>query len=181
MNAFYSILFCLCLGSLTQLQATTASSSLFDYWTANNVTEVKLYIDLQELESKRRSTESITATLFDGSKEFKIRAEVRGRFRRRACTMPPLKLHFDKAGLKQFGLNKHNDFKLVTHCTDNAAGQDAILREKLAYDLYQTIAPEASYRTRLLRVTYIDVNTQAATTSLAILIEDNDELKHRMN
>jgi len=178
MNAFYSILFCFFLGSIVPLQA---AGSLFDYWNAHNITEVKLYLDLQEVESLRKSSESFTATLFDGQREYKIRGEVRGRFRRRNCSMPPLKLHFDKAGLRQMGLNKHNDYKLVTHCTDDAGGQDAILREKLAYELYQTIAPEASFRTRLLRVTYVDIRTQATTTSLAILIEDNDELKGRMN
>ncbi|MEM6771565.1 MAG: hypothetical protein AAF597_13360 [Bacteroidota bacterium] len=95
--------------------------------------------------------------------------------------MPPLKLKFKKDGLRAAGLTTHNDFKLVTHCTDDEAGQDAILREQLAYELYNTVAPEASFRTQLITVTYVNTVDGSTTTSYAILIEDTDELKNRLD
>jgi len=121
------------------------------------------------------------ATIIENGKALELEVAIRGRFRRRACVMPPLKLKFKKAGLRAAGLNTHNDFKLVTHCTDDAAGQDAILREQLAYELYNTVNPTASFRTQLLSITYVNTADGSKTTSYGILIEDIDELEDRLS
>lgn len=155
---------------------------MFDHWANSKaITEVTIYFDRALLESKRMTPDRLPARLSDGSQEYELEVEVRGRFRRKTCTMPPLKLHFDKQWLAQIGYNKHNDFKLVTHCTNDASGQESILREQLAYELYNIVAPNASYRTQLLKVNYVDVKDGSTETSYAILIEDTDELKDRMN
>jgi len=181
MNALSTIAFTffVCLSSVFA-GTPSAGQSLFDYWDAKSVSEVKLYIDLDELEAKRMTEESLTAQLTDGEHNYDLRVDVRGRFRRRNCSMPPMRLHFDKKWLRQSGFSKHNDFKLVTHCTDDAAGQDALLREQLAYELYRTVSPEAAFRTRLLTVTYVNTADGSTTTSYAILIEDTDELEDRL-
>ncbi|PHI19076.1 hypothetical protein CEQ90_14980 [Lewinellaceae bacterium SD302] len=166
---------------LSAFDDTAKSPSIFDHWAqSNKVTEVSIYLDLEELESKRLTPESLTGRLEDGEHSYDLKVEVRGRYRRRTCSMPPLKLHFGKQWLAQAGFNNHNDFKLVTHCTDDEAGQESLLREQLAYELYNIVSPEASYRTQLLRVNYVDTRDGSTTTSYAILIEDTDELKDRM-
>lgn len=177
--SFVAVLFSCC--SLQAMSEPNAPS-IFDHWAnANKMTEVTLSLDFGELEEKRMTPEKMTATLNDGTNEYALKVNVRGRFRRRTCSMPPLKLRFDKKWLAQAGFNNHNDFKLVTHCTDDAAGQENILREQLAYELYRQIAPEASYRTQVLKVNYIDTRDGSTQTSYAILIEDTDELKDRIN
>lgn len=171
------------IASICNLSATDqAKPGLFDHWAeTDQPTEVTIYLDMAALESKRMTPDLIEATLNDGDHDYALRVNVRGRFRRRTCAMPPLKLHFDKQWLKQAGFNKHNDFKLVTHCTRDAAGQESILREQLAYELYRVVAPNASYRTQLLKVNYVDTRDGSTESSYAILIEDTDELKDRMN
>ncbi|OAV43902.1 hypothetical protein [Lewinella sp. 4G2] len=156
-------------------------NSLFERWAGQETLSVELHINLDSLEVYRRKTESLPATLVTDGQELELDVAVRGRFRRRACAMPPLKLQFAKDGLRALGLNTHNDFKLVTHCTDDEAGRDAILREQLAYELYNTINPKASFRTRLLEVTYVNTVDGSKTTNAAIIIEDFDELKDRLN
>jgi hypothetical protein len=155
--------------------------SLFDVWNTKNHTEIELHLNFDSLEVYRKKTESLPAKVIQNGKSLDLEVTVRGRFRRRTCAMPPLKLRFKKEGLRNLGLNTHNDFKLVTHCTDDAAGQDALLREQLAYELYNTVSPAASFRTQLLTITYVNTADGSTTTSYAILIEDTDELKGRLD
>lgn len=168
--------------SLLAANGDIKGPSLFDHWAESKaITEVTIHVDRALLETKRMTNERMPARLSDGNQEYGLEIEVRGRFRRKACVMPPLKLHFDKKWLAQIGFNNHNDFKLVTHCTEDERGQESILREQLAYELYNIVAPKASYRTQLLKVNYVDVNDGSTESSYAILIEDTDELKDRMN
>ena len=154
--------------------------SLFDRWENNETLSIELHINMDSLEGYRNKAGFLPATIIDGGQELNLEVSVRGRFRRRTCVMPPLKLKFAKDGLRSRGLNTHNDFKLVTHCTEGGAGEDALLREQLAYELYRTINPEASFRTQLLEVVYVNTVDGSKTTSLAIMIEDYDELQDRL-
>lgn len=177
----YSLVFSCAVFAGTPGNVTKAGSSLFDVWNAENNTNIELHVNFDSLEVYRKKSGFLPATVFENGKELELEVAVRGRFRRRTCAMPPLKLKFKKDGLRAAGLTTHNDFKLVTHCTNDEAGQDAVLREQLAYELYNTIAPEASFRTQLITVTYVNTVDGSTTTSYAILIEDTDELKGRLD
>ncbi|NJO87219.1 MAG: hypothetical protein HC821_04280 [Lewinella sp.] len=107
--------------------------------------------------------------------------EVRGRYRRRSCELPPLTLHFNKEELKRRGYGRHNDFKLVTQCSNNPEGEDALLREYLAYQMYAALNPQAAYRSQLLRITYLNSANGSRQEGYAILLEDCDELQDRLN
>jgi len=158
-----------------------AGDSLFDQWNTDSTTEIELHVNFDSLEVYRKKTESLPALVIQDGNELELEVTIRGKFRRRTCAMPPMKLQFKKAGLRAAGLNTHNDFKLVTHCTNDEAGQDALLREQLAYEMYNTVNPAASFRTQLLTITYVNTADGSTTTSYAILIEDSDELQGRLN
>lgn len=158
-----------------------AGSSLFDRWMTENNTNIELHVNFDTLEAYRKKVDFLPAQIIQDGEVLDLEVAVRGKFRRKTCAMPPLKLKFKKAGLRAAGLNNHNDFKLVTHCTNDEAGQDALQREQLAYELYRTINPEASFRTQLLTITYVNTADGSTTTSYAILIEDVDEMKNRLN
>lgn len=166
------------------LQVATAlpnsPQGIFDLLTEDEVPELVLAINYDELESVRMNEDFIDATLTEGTTTHNLEVRVRGRFRRTTCAMPPLKLKFDKQWLRAAGLNRHNDFKLVTHCTQDQAGQEALLREQLAYELYATIAGEAALRTELVKVTYVNTVDGSTESSYAILIEDIDDLEDRL-
>lgn len=180
LSIVYSLIFSCAVFAGTAGDQTKAGYSLFDKWEAEKQTTIELHVNFDSLEVYRKKVDFLPATVIEDGKTLELEVAVRGRFRRRTCTMPPLKLKFKKEGLKAAGLNTHNDFKLVTHCTDDEAGQDAILREQLAYELYRTLAPEASFRTQLITVAYVNTADGSTTTSYAILIEDTDELKNRL-
>ena len=157
-----------------------AGISIFERWKRTN-TRIQFHLNLDSLEANRRTADFLPATIVENDQEMAVEVAVRGKFRRRTCGMPPLKLKFKKSFLRAAGLNTHNDFKLVTHCTDDAAGQDRLVREQLAYRLYAQLNPGASFRTQLLTIDYVNTADGSSTTSYAILIEDTDELKQRMN
>lgn len=113
--------------------------------------------------------------------EMPVKLKPRGKFRRKVCDFPPLKLKFRKKDLAQMDLDTFNNLKLVTHCKDEVNDDDeALLREYLAYKMFNRLTG-ASFRVQLLNVTYVDKSGQRAPeTRLALLIEDDEELAHRL-
>jgi hypothetical protein len=176
----FSLLFCGAVIASAQGANPKGGESLFDQCEEQSVTSIELHVNFDTLEAFRKKEGEVAAKVIADGQVLDLDVSVRGRFRRRTCTMPPLKLQFKKSNLRAFGLNTHNDFKLVTHCTEGEEGQDALLREQLAYELYNTVNPTASFRTRLLSVTYVNTVDNSTVTSYAILIEDTDELRERM-
>ncbi len=177
----YSLLISCAVFASGPVDGKKAGKSLFEQWDADTTTEIEFHVNFDTLEAHRKSVASFPAKVIQNGKTLDLDVTVRGKFRRMTCTMPPMKLQFKKAGLRALGLNTHNDFKLVTHCTDDEAGQDALLREQLAYELYQTVSPKANFRTQLLKITYVNTADGSTTTSYGILIEDTDELEDRMD
>jgi hypothetical protein len=164
----------------TCVGADKRGESLFDRWDLQDRKNIEIHLNFDTVEAHRLTESEFRGKVVDGSMTYEMDVAVRGRYRRRTCALPPLKLQFDKDLLRLAGLNTHNDYKLVTHCTADEAGQEALLREQLAYELYRTLRPEASYRTQLLTVTYVDTANDTSFRSYAILIEDTDELKGRL-
>jgi hypothetical protein len=112
---------------------------------------------------------------------YQAKLKARGRFRRKVCDFPPLKLKFSKKELEAAGLNEMNEMKLVTHCLDDkAVSKDLILREYLAYKLYNELTPN-SLRTQLVKITYRDAKDPSNKFKRwGFLIEDAEELTHRL-
>ncbi len=110
-----------------------------------------------------------------------IKIEVRGRSRRKACAMPPLKIDFSKKELKKLGLFPDFDkLKLVTHCQNTEGSDQVLLKEYWAYKLYNQLTPK-SYRVHFINITYINSNNpKNKLTRLAFFIENNNELAYRL-
>lgn len=166
-------------------QQETTNQSIFDFLKANTVGEAQLEMNLDALLANKNSDETFPATFrFKHGKkqttEITTKVNVRGRYRRRLCELPPLKLRFDKSELKALGLSNHAGYKLVTHCTDDLASAEYLLREYLAYELYQTLSPY-SLRAHLIKLSYINTATDKKTTNYAIIVEDTDEMAERLD
>ncbi len=110
-----------------------------------------------------------------------IKLDLRGKFRRMNCVMPPLMLNFRKSTLKDMGLNDHDDIKLVTHCLDTEEGEENLLEERLCYLLYESLTPY-SYRTTWVTIRYQDTNDSAVfIDSKGFLIEPDKDLEDRLS
>ena len=168
------------------LSTTLSASTIFDLLHAQSeVLEVRLEADFDHLFQQEGEDEKHPAlfvwTDADGTEhEELIKVKLRGKYRRQVCDFKPLMLKFSKKSLARQGLSDHNDLKLVTHCTGSKlAGKSAVLREHLAYQLYAHLTPR-SFRTQLLRITYVNSRTHERTRRWAMIIEDTDEMAERL-
>jgi hypothetical protein len=153
-----------------------SQQSFFDRLaTPNDITRFTLTFDVDALSDMKRTEDYFPATFSHQGENWEAELKVRGRYRRRVCDFPPLQLKLSKEMLEAAGLQRHNKFKLVTHCSDNFDNSDNVLREQLAYDLYHLITGEG-YRTQLVQVTYRNENTGESVERFGILIEDTDEM-----
>lgn len=162
------------------------SNSLMDQLTTSEVIEANLIISLDSIETHRKSNDYFPANIefqnvMGGAYRYDIKVKTRGKFRRRTCDMPPLKLDFSKKDLEAAGLLPFDELKLVTHCLEDANYSDKlVLKEYLAYKLYSLLTPY-SYRVQLLHLTYQDSNVPSRIIKRwAFLLEGDDELAARI-
>lgn len=160
--------------------------SIFDVFAQKEMLEVTLKTDLAFLIENRKKETDQPATISyinEAGQEVSYDIEItpRGKYRRRICDFPPLKLKFSKPVLTGQGLSGHNDLKLVTHCVENkTTGNEQLLKEFLAYRLYNLLT-DKSYRVQLLQITYVDSNGKAGKQKrYGFLIEDTDEMAERL-
>ncbi len=116
----------------------------------------------------------------DGSVvDLDLRIRTRGHFRHRTCDFPPLRLNFKKSQTDGTLFDKQNIMKLVVHCENSNKYEQIVLREFLAYRIFNAIT-DLSFRVRLLRVTYVDSEEQRKQqTYYAYLIEHKKRLAKR--
>lgn len=168
------------------LIAQVTNPSIFDLLTGEDVREITISTDLVQLLSNAEQEAEYqygTFTFEDGNtlRSFDVKLRPRGKFRRQVCEFPPIKLNFPKAVLLNRGLSKHDKFKLVTHCTeDENLGNEKVLREYLAYKLYQELSPY-SYRVQLVQIQYVDTSKRLnGFRRYGFIIEDTDEMVARI-
>lgn len=158
-------------------------TTIFDLMYGEAPLEVSIYTDFEQLEAMRRTNEyqaaAFTFATSEGISKWGIKIRARGKFRRRICSQPPLKLNFDKDDLEAMGLEKDDELKLITQCVPGAEGRDYVLREYLAYRLYQLISPY-SFRAQLVRLTFHCTATGDTEKSWGIILEDEKTLEHRL-
>jgi len=160
--------------------------SIFDVMSQSNELTITLIFDVQEIIDNRKSDKKQPAILTFLDKKgvlqnWKIDVEARGVFRRYNCSeMPPIKLNFKKSDLKEKGLSKFDDYKIVTHCMQNTESAKAVvLKEYLAYKYYNSITIN-SFRVQLLKINYVDVKTGIIRQHYGFIIEDFALLRDRV-
>lgn len=165
------------------VQENGKKQSIFDLLHYQEVLKVELETDLNQLQLNRKNEDYQPAVFTFEDRQGKrqhldIELRVRGRFRRRVCNFPPIKLKFDKDELKEKNLKKHNELKLVTHCLNDREGKELILREYLIYQLFERLSP-VHYRSQLVRIKYNDPVRKMKVNNYGIILEDENELAAR--
>jgi hypothetical protein len=110
-----------------------------------------------------------------------IRLRTRGAFRNQYCTFPPIELNFKKVDFGYTDLNKISKLKMVTQCNSGRQSEDYVLKEYLAYKLFNVLT-DTSFRVRLLKVNYVDTRgKRKAFTQYGFFIEPVEMLAARTN
>ncbi len=109
-----------------------------------------------------------------------VRIRARGNFRRKNCYFAPVKLKLKKEDAKGTLFKGNKELKLVLPCLNEKDANDNVIKELLAYKLYEVVS-KYHFKTRLLELSLdesrgkkvIDHNVKA------FFIEDIDELEDR--
>lgn len=159
--------------------------SLFNTWQDQEVLNLQLKAPLSTLFAEKNKSEyqPSTLTIHNKSKsayETPVSVKVRGKFRRRTCGFPPLKIKLQDKEVNGISVGNYRTFKLVTHCSNEILSNEYLLKEHLIYQLYEELSEE-SFRTQLVKITYVDEDQKMPNVKrYGFLIEDVDELKDRL-
>jgi hypothetical protein len=109
--------------------------------------------------------------------EENIRVEPRGVYRKENCDLASLMFDFKTPSSPL--LSDLKKLKLVGGCHLNSYDEELLLKEYIAYKIYNFLSP-MSFRVRLLHVTYNDSAQKVKSyTQYAFLIEDIEDLAKR--
>lgn len=150
-------------------------------FSEDSVLEITLSGPIRQIAN--RAEYSVTphpATMEAAGETLPIELSARGLSRRNRlnCRFPPLRVEISGNPAETSLFDHQGQIKLVTHCNPALQNEQYVLREFLAYRLYNLITPE-SFRVRLLRVTYVDQG-QHFTTRWGFFIEDVDDAARRL-
>jgi hypothetical protein len=173
-------------GSLPQ-DTSTIKSGLFD---KDNYLEIRIVTDLDTLLGDKSDNPSyhLSRLSYKNSDSMWISMDaeirVRGNFRKQSenCDFPPLKIRIDKQNRTNTIFENTRELKIVTHCqSDIPEYEQFVIQEYLIYRLYSLLS-EISYKTRLVKVTYIDKYDPGITLEkFAFFLEDPDLMEERLN
>ena len=112
--------------------------------------------------------------------EVKIRA--RGNYRRKNCYFPPVKMKIKKSTTIGTVFEGNKKLKLVLPCVLQKDYNDKVLKEYMAYKLYELVSPY-HFNTRLLDIDFTDEKGQKVKnySIIGFFIEDIDRVKDRCN
>lgn len=102
-----------------------------------------------------------------------IYLNARGNFRRANCYFPPLKLNIKKSFSKNTLFEGHKKLKIVLPCLLQNRSNDDVLKEYLAYKIYELIS-NTHFKTRLASIEYIDTRGEKSKIHpLAVFLPEN--------
>ncbi|MEQ1744519.1 MAG: hypothetical protein ABMA02_03770 [Saprospiraceae bacterium] len=160
----------------------TKQLTVFEHLTKEEGAKIQLNLDMAALLQNRKKAEYLSATLTDESGHtFELEVRTRGKFRRRRCEIPPIKLKFVKTGLEQAQMDTMNEAKLVLPCASKEADETLIVREYLAYRMFEKLSPGYCVRARLVRIQLKDKAKKRPQKMLAMLVEHEEEVSGRLS
>lgn len=112
----------------------------------------------------------------------KVKIRARGYFRQRNCFYVPLKLKLGKSRIKGTLFEGNPKLKFVSPCMREKDNNDYLLKEYMAYKLFEVISPY-HLRSRLVDYEFVEEKGDRIRKHelKAFLIEDMDQLAERFN
>ena len=111
-----------------------------------------------------------------------VKMRTRGNYRLQNCYFPPVKLKIKKSVAKATVFEGNKKLKLVLPCLLQAENNDLVLKEFIAYKLFEIISPYY-FKTRLLDIDFQEPRGKKIKEHhlTGFLIEDMDNVAERYN
>ncbi|WP_240042626.1 hypothetical protein [Maribacter aurantiacus] len=84
-----------------------------------------------------------------------VSLRARGNFRKNTCYFTPLKVYFKRGGTQNTPFENYKNIKIALPCLLEDRSNDDILKEYLAYKMYEVLSP-IHFKTRLATLDYTD-------------------------
>ena len=160
--------------------------SLFEYFHQQLDSLPKLKIDTdwgQLIRTKQEEAYQPAVMSFykpDGNQvELDVKLRARGNARKKVCQFPPIKVKAAKQQLKALGYGPENKLKLVLPCQAGKMHEDCLLREALAYQLYELI-DSIHVKTKIIALQCWQNGIEKHSFN-AFLVEDKEAMTSRLN
>ena len=168
------------------LFAQAEEDKIFGLFMEDDALDIRLDFDIGTFMKEKSEEEYLDAeiTIYGGERDSvfaKIKVSARGNYRRRTCDFPPVMLNMKDIETAYSDLNDLERVKLVSHCKEGEEYQNYVLREYLAYKLYNLVT-DYSFRVRLLNISYYDINYDTLFAKrTGFILEPVDFLEKRFN
>ena len=148
---------------------------------------LKLKFSSKSLRSQTNDSTYIASVLWYKDKQklwdsINMKLRARGNFRRNNCYYVPLRIKLKKSEAKGTLFAGNKKLKVVLPCLEGRNGNDYVLKEYLAYKLYEVISPY-HFKTRLADLEFLEERGQRIKRHQiqCFLIEDIDNVAERVN
>lgn len=187
-----SVLLFFLLTSLSFLSAQNSSNSdniekVSLLFKDQSILPIKLSYSNKELKKETNDSTYIKSFLSykqdDGAwKTLDIELRARGNFRRSNCYFVPVKIKIKKENYKTTLFKGNKKLKLVLPCKNSKDKSDNIIKEYLAYKLYEVISPY-NFKTRLVDISLSESKGKKIIEHniKGFLIEDDKKVAKRYN
>lgn len=158
--------------------STSHASPLFEDETVLSITlSGPLSSVITDTDERREREFSLSVDGID----LDVLVRMRGNSRALKCSFPPLRLNFSSSHADDTIFSGQKKLKLVTHCKSPDDYEANVLEEYAAYRIFNVLS-DLSYRTRLLRVRYVDADDPGREPLIrfAFLIESDKALAGRL-
>jgi hypothetical protein len=149
-----------------------------------SILPIKLSFSNKEMKKETNDSTYIFSSLQfmeDGQWDsLEVRIRARGNYRRAHCYFPPLKVKIKKADAKETIFKGNKELKLVMPCVQSSSTHDNIVKEYMAYKIYEVISP-FHFKTRMADIEFTELrgNKVKLHKVKGFLIEDIDKVAKR--
>lgn len=148
---------------------------------------IKLSFEIKDIKKNTNDSTYINSSLsyrsLNGTEQnIKIMIRRRGNYRLKNCYFPPITVKLKKQDRENTPFEGHKKLKLVMPCLLQKDKNDNVIKEYLAYKLFEVMTPY-HFKTRLVDITYEEAKGQKIKTHLVkgILIEDDKSVAKRFD
>ena len=161
----------------------------YPLFSSHDILELSLTFDWKELifdVGDNPSSHDALLTYIEtegNSVSIPVEVQARGHYRRSRenCNFPPIRIRFSEDKVTNTLFSGQDKLKLVTHCNNRKIFAEYLLKEYLAYRIYNLFCDE-SYKVRLARITYNDSEGKnKQLTRFAFFIEKTEHLASRLS
>ncbi len=155
-------------------------ASLFD---VEEPLTLKLQYSIRALKKQTNDSTYMPSALiynYNGPDSIPVQIRARGKFRRDNCYYVPLKIKIRKKASRNTIFEGNRKFKLVLPCLMQKHKNDYVLKEYLAYSIFELISPY-HFKTRLANIEFVEEKGKRTIKHQlrGFLIEDSDQVEKR--